>query len=359
MSHKLLIVDDEPEITEEISEYLTGKGYDCATALNVGEALRVLNDDDDIAIVIADIKMPGRDGLDLLEEAKNSYNRDIEVIIITGHGGTDEAVSALRLGALDYLKKPVDLRHLLHVVQRADELLFLKMSDKLLSSQLEVERDAKSAKVNLLMYDVQEAYEEALEALAVAAEFRDPETGNHIRRVSEYAKKIAAELGLDPDKCDQIGLAAPLHDVGKIGTPESILLKKGRLTYEEFENMKHHSTVGHSILAGSKFPIMKTAAEIAHGHHERWDGSGYPRGIHGLEIPPEARITSLADVYDALRSSRPYKGSFSHDEAAATILEGDGRTDPNHFDPEVLEVFRKSGDSFGQIFDRHGSEDEQ
>ena len=261
----------------------------------------------------------------------------------------------MRLGALDYLRKPTDLRHLLHVIQRADELLYLRKSDQLLSSRLEVEGHAKSAKVNILISDVQEAYEEALEALAIAAEYKDPETGNHIRRVSEYAKLIATKLGLDPDKVDQIGLAAPLHDVGKIGTPETILLKKGKLTNPEFEHMKHHSADGHRILSGSRFPVMKTAAEIAYGHHERWDGSGYPRGIHGLEIPTEARITAVGDVYDALRSVRPYKEQFGHDKAMAIMLEGDGRTEPNHFDPDVLDVLRQNDGLFGQIFDKESA----
>jgi len=350
MVHKILIVDDEPEINQEIFEYMSGKDYSCFMAENVGEALQWLKDDESIAIVVADIKMPGRDGLELLEEIKQGFDRDIEVIIITGSGGTIEAVSALRLGALDFLQKPIDLRHLLHVVQRADELLYLRTSDRLLSSKLEVERDAKSARVNILVSDVQEAYEEALEALAVAAEYKDTETGVHIRRVSDYAKLIAREMGLDPEKCHQIGLAAPLHDIGKIGTPESILLKKGKLTSREFEGMKMHSTVGHKILCGSHFPVMKSAAQIAHGHHERWDGSGYPRGIHGLEIPVEARITALADVYDALRSLRPYKSSIDHDKAAAILLEGDGRTEPVHFDPDVLDVFKRKNDLFGQIY---------
>jgi len=357
MIHKILIVDDEVEILREISEYFAGKDYSCLTAENVGEALQLLKRHEDISIIVADIKMPGRDGLDLLEEAKSNFDRDIEVIILTGHGGTDEAIAALRLGALDYLRKPVDLRHLLHVIQRADELLYLRASDKLLSSKLEVERDAKSAKVNILISNVQEAYEEALEALAIAAEYKDPETGNHIRRVSDYAKIVARELGIDPEKCHQIGLAAPLHDIGKIGTPEGILLKKGKLTRKEFENMKQHSVVGFKILRGSHFPVMKSAAQIAHGHHERWDGSGYPRGIHGLEIPVEARITSIADVYDALRSSRPYKDSFGHDQTAAIILEGDGRTDPAHFDPDILDVFKRKEDLFGQIYDERTRED--
>ncbi len=187
--------------------------------------------------------------------------------------------------------------------------------------------------------------------LTRAAEYKDPETGAHINRIGAYAALLAAELGWSREQCEMIRLAAPLHDVGKVATPDAVLLKKSPLTDEEFATMRQHPKFGYEVLSVSDYPVMAMAARIALNHHERWDGGGYPRGLTGSEIPLEASITTLVDVYDALRSVRPYKPSMTHEEAMTVILEGDGRTSPSHFRPEVLEAFKGADQAMNHIFE--------
>lgn len=350
MPHKILIVDDEKQICEELSEYLSSRGYACETASGTGQALEALHGDSEPAIVLTDIKMPGRDGLDLIATAQAEIGQNLEFIIITGHGDTDDAISALRLGAHDFLQKPIDLKHLNHVVQRADRLLYLRRMESLKRESLEAEVDARTAEVQTLLEDLSTAYEEGLDILALAAEYKDPETGDHIRRIGAYAALLVSQLDWSQDRQDLITLAAPLHDVGKIGTPDAVLLKTGKLDPDEMAEMQKHAEIGYRILSLSKHPVMQMAANIAWCHHEHWSGDGYPRGLAGKDIPVEARLVAFGDIYDALRSDRAYKEGFDHAQALNIMIEGDGRTMPGHFDPELMEVFRDHTDSFGEIF---------
>ena len=352
MTHKILVVDDEREIREELIEYLSGKGYDCLEASGVSPAMESLHEDPEIAIVITDIKMPGQDGLDLLSAIKSELEREVEVIVVTGHGGLAEATRALRLGASDFIEKPIDLGYLLHVTERADQLLHLRRAERLSRDSLKAEVEAKTLEVRKLLTSLERAYAESLDCLADAAEYKDPETGQHIRRMGAYARFLSGRLGWSEKRRDIIALAAPLHDVGKIGTPDAVLLKPGKLTPEEVVVMKRHAEIGYRVLSRSQHPVMKCAANIAWAHHERWDGGGYPRGLKGTDIPSEARIVMFGDVYDALRSERPYKPAFDHDRAVRIILDGDGRTEPEHFDPELLQIFRAHADKFARIFER-------
>jgi putative two-component system response regulator len=354
MTIKILIAEDEEAIRQELVECLADEGYECFEASNGEEGLELLRRHTEITVVLSDILMPGKTGLEMISNARAEFgkNRELEFIVVTGHGGAKEAIGALKLGALDFMEKPIDLDHMVHVVRNAEELVVLKRVSRHYEAALEANVQSKTLKIETLLGDLENAYKEALECLAVAAEYKDPETGNHIRRIGEYAQLIAKELGWSKERQNLMLLAAPLHDAGKIGTPDSILLKPGKLDPDELAIMKQHAQNGYDILYLSKHPVMQAAANIAQSHHERWDGGGYPRGLKETEIPIEARITALVDVYDALRSKRPYKPEFSQEKTLSIMLNGDGRTDPSHFDPDLINILRKMADKFDGIYSK-------
>jgi putative two-component system response regulator len=256
----------------------------------------------------------------------------------------------MHLGATEFLLKPIDLDQLEKHIESAREYVAEEQFRRLNEQALAAKVTANEMAISALHKDIRRAYAEALACLAAAAEYKDPETGQHITRIGEYAAVIARSLGWDAERRDMIRLAAPLHDVGKVGMPDAILLKEGPLDAAEMRVMRQHPENGYKILSTSEYPVMVMAARIALSHHERWDGTGYPRGLKGNEIPVEASITTLVDVYDALRSERPYKPGFSHERVVEIITKGDGRTDPKHFRPEVLEAFLNCADDLNKIF---------
>jgi putative two-component system response regulator len=351
---KVLIVEDEDGIRDEIAECLTADGFECVEASSGEAGLDLLCRDTEISVVLSDILMPGISGLEMIHAAQSKIgkDRDLEFIVLTGHGGPQKAIEALKLGVIVFLEKPINLDHLVHVVRRSEELVILKRTSRQYEVSLEAEVRAKTQEIQKLLGNLENAYGESLECLARAAEYKDSETGNHIRRIGEYAQLVAKELGWSKERQNLMLLAAPLHDVGKIGTPESVLLKPDKLDPDEVIIMKQHAQNGYDILSHSKHPVMQAAADIAKNHHERWDGSGYPSGLKGTEIPIEARITTLVDAYDALRSKRPYKSEFDHEKTMSIMLDGDGRTDPSHFDPELVNILRKMADKFDRIYSK-------
>jgi len=342
MDRKILVVDDERPIRSAVTRRLQRLGFQCVEAADGEEAIEVAAKDHQIGVALVDIRMPGKSGLDVIAEIKSKVRGDIGFIVITGHGGFDEAVEALRLGASDFLMKPFSSEQLEGAIHKCLEGLCSTEGKLETQRSLEAQIREKTARIGALAQEVDSARLEALETLAIAAEHRDNDTGEHIRRIGAYAEIMALGLGRSEAAARKVRLAATLHDIGKIGVPDSILMKPGRLTEAEIAVMQAHTSIGHRIVSPSSDEVMRVAAAIALSHHERWDGGGYPRKLAGEAIPVEARIATICDVYDALRSLRPYKPAMDHEAAVKVILEGDSRTRPGHFDPALLQVFRSN-----------------
>jgi len=320
---KILVVDDEPDVREIIRRWLVREGYTCRTAADANEALDCLRRGG-FALVVSDIMMPGLSGLDLLERVGRDYP-DVAVVMVTALDDRDTAVRALELGAYGYVIKPFERNELLIAVVNALERRRLTLQSRDYERLLEEQVRERTA-------EVREREAEIVLRLISASEYRDDETGAHIRRIGLLAEDLARVAGWKREDADRIRLAAPMHDVGKIGVPDNILLKPGALTPEEFEVVKRHTEIGARILGGSSVPLLRTAADIALCHHERWDGTGYPRGLAGEDIPEAARIVAVVDMYDALTSHRVYRPALRHDEAIEVMRrEHGGRFDPRLF----------------------------
>ncbi len=323
---RILIVDDEPYIREILSRWLVDEGYDCEQAANTEAALEALARGD-CELMISDIRMPGRSGLELLDEARARFP-DLAVIMLTAVDDRATAIHTLEAGAYGYVIKPFDRNELLISVVNALERRRLSLLSNHYREQLENDVRERTAELRL-------REEEVALRLITAAEHRDAETGAHIRRIGLYSEVIACARGWDPEAAEELRLAAPMHDVGKIGIPDHILLKPGTLTSREFSVIERHTTMGAAILAGSHIPTLKLARQIALTHHERWDGGGYPTGLAAREIPEEGRIVAVADVYDALVHTRIYRPAMSEEQALRIMERARGR----QFDPDVFDTF--------------------
>jgi len=329
MTYKVLIVDDA-EINLILFEALLKRMGNCE-AVKFASSVAGLScaKEDDFDLIIVDYMMPDLNGMEFIAEFRRTPGREeIPVLMITANDQKQVRYRALDAGATDFLTKPVDK---IEFMARVNNMLQLGASRKALA-----DRAAWLAEeVRKATFQIKERERETVIRLSKAAEYRDPETGSHILRMAHYSELIAHGMGLPKEECELLLEAAPMHDIGKVGITDSILLKPGRLTPEEFEIMKQHAVFGHDILKGSASRVLQTGAAIALGHHEKFDGSGYPGGLKGDEIPIFSRIVAVADVFDALTSERPYKKAWSLERASEHIKNIAG----THFDPHCVATF--------------------
>ncbi|WP_339863709.1 HD domain-containing phosphohydrolase [Paremcibacter congregatus] len=336
---RILIVDDNAANIFLLRELLSDDGFEhIVTTTDPIEAIQIFKSQR-FDIMLLDIQMPKLDGFGVLkslrEYAPNDY---LPVVVLTAQQDNTTRLRALSEGAKDFLTKPFNNAE---VLQRVYNLLEMRTYHSMLTDE-NVYLEHLVAKRTR---EIERTRLEIINRLSMASELRDTETGQHILRIGQTSHLLAKELGLDDNFCKLILHASPMHDVGKIGIPDHILLKPGQLDPEELVVMKTHAQIGADILKGDKSPLLKMAHDIALTHHEKWDGSGYPNGLAGQAIPIEGRITTICDVFDALSSERPYKKAWNFEDSLAYIKENCG----SHFDPEIRNQFEKSFDDICQI----------
>ena len=349
--HRILVVDDEPVIRKLLTRVLERANFEVVQAVDGLDGIEHLQKDAGLRLVISDLRMPNCGGLDFVRRAIGEFRRDFEFILLTGDGDKSDAINALRLGVREFLDKPVDRADLEAAVQKAQERLLERDREHERVRKLELENVSKAKTLDDITRKLGGAEQEMIDRLSLISQYRDIETAEHCVRVGLYSQLLADMAGLDTQTQRSIRLAGILHDIGKVGVPDSVLLKEGPLTDAEFEVMQRHTEIGFSMLNASDNPVLDQAAQIARYHHEKWEGTGYCNGLSGADIPMVARIVSIADVYDALRSSRRYKPPFSHREAVDIITKGDGRTTPDMFDPKLMSLFLEHNQRFESIFD--------
>jgi putative two-component system response regulator len=337
---RILVVDDEEQVRRLLNRLLESNGYSCETAQDASEAAALMGAEH-FDLLLTDMSMPGDSGLDLIRVAA-ALQPDIATVMVTGLDDREIANAALELGAYGYIIKPFQSNEILISVTNALRRRALEIEHRGHQTHLEQMVRERTAELWNAIRDLEttqeslrKSREETVKRLAIAAEFRDDETGRHVQRMSRYCALLAREMGADSERAEIIRLASQMHDVGKLGIPDNILRKPGPLTPDERKIMQKHCEIGWRILAESQSELLDVAATIALTHHEHIDGAGYPEGLSGKDIPFEGRIAAIADVFDALTTDRIYRTAMPLGRALEIMREGRG----THFDAEALDIF--------------------
>lgn len=328
---KILIVDDEPLIRDLLESAMERTEYPCSFAQDGQDALSKL-EHEEFDIIVTDIDMPVMDGIELAKRVKADFTAD--VIVMTGQIHSYQYDEIITIGASDFVEKPFSPREMILRINRVVQERSLK--------QEAFKAHLATQKAHA---ELRQSYIDSIHRLVMASEFKDEDTGDHIVRIGEYCTLMGQKLDLSNSFIERIYYAAPMHDIGKIGIPDKILLKPGKLTKEEFETIKTHTTIGARILSRSNSKILQMAHDIALNHHEKFNGQGYPNQIKGIEIPIAGRICAIADTFDALTSKRPYKDPYP----AEVTFEIMKKEREKHFDPDILDIFIKDFDQFLEI----------
>jgi len=339
---RILIVDDEPANLKLLDKMLGSQGYQDLLLISDPREVIACYQSARPDIILLDINMPYLDGYQVMEQLKTLNDPLLPpIVILTAQSGKDYLLRALAAGARDFITKPFDRNELL---MRVRNLLDAQLAHRLIHDQ----KNVLEKMIQKRTEELRHSRLQVVQRLGMAAEYRDEETGDHILRMSHISALLAKSAGWDEAQCELILNASPMHDIGKIGIPDAILLKPGKFEPNEWEIMKTHAAIGGKLLDGDDSDLMKMAREIALSHHEKWDGSGYPGRLAGESIPQAGRIAALADVFDALTSVRPYKKAWTIEAAVDMIKENSGK----HFDPALVELFIQELDSIIKIRER-------
>jgi putative two-component system response regulator len=327
---RVLVVDDEEPIRNALKRYLTKRGFDVLTAGSGEEALTMLRRHDEIALILCDIRMPGISGVDMVPQALET-SPDLAILMLTAVNDATTAALCMQRGAQDYLTKPIELQELGRTIERSLKRREMLIGRRQLDRQIKEEVARRTAEFQRERAQLERVSVATLEVLVNALEAKDPYLRGHSARVADLSATLAAQMGLPDDEIEQVRLAGRLHDIGKIGTREDVLNKRGRLTPEEYEHIKQHVIIGSQILA--PLDHLGPVIDVVRSHHERWDGMGYPDGRKGEEIPLMGRVVGAAEVWDALSTSRPYQEKMAPDQALRRMGELVGTVlDPRVFD---------------------------
>jgi len=337
---RILVVDDDPKVRDALGNLIEGLGHDCTCVASASQARDELQAGR-FDLMLCDINMPGESGLDLARHVLRS-GPDVAVVMATAVDNADVAETAIELGAYGYLIKPTGRNEMRITVSNALRRRELELRHRAHANHIEEAVEKRTSELRI-------SREDTIQRLAKAAEFRANETAEHNQRMSHYCRLLAERLGVSAKRCEEIRLASVMHDVGKVGVSDLVLLKPGKLTDDEFAQIKAHPEIGYRILTGSSSPLLELGATIALTHHEKWAGSGYPRGLAGEAIPIEGRIAAVADVFDALTSHRVYRDAWPLDRTIEQLVRDKG----SHFGPDVVDLFLESMDEVLQLKERY------